>query len=128
MASHIIFDIEVKDRFAPSLCEVLVGCNFLNELCITSGMTVLKTSVEKFSPLPEYKEHYPNGGGYTVLKLLSTSHASIHTYPENRIASIDLFTCKTLEDGEIRKLIYGLVYHFFGSSTQISYRHIRRRK
>ena len=128
MASHILFDIEVRDRFAPALCEVLVGCNFLTDLCIKAEMNVLKTSVEKFPTHPDYKKTYPMGGGYTVLKLLSESHASIHTYPENRIASIDLFTCKGLDEKEIRKIVYELVYHFFGSSTQISYRHIRRRK
>ena len=35
---------------------------------------------------------YP-GGGYTLLCLLSESHASIHTYPEHNACFVDLFTC-----------------------------------
>ena len=128
MASHIIVDIEVRDRFAPALTELLIGCHFLDELCKETEMTIISTNIKKFSPHPDYKEHYPNGGGYTALKLLCESHVSIHTYPENRIASVDLFTCKCLDDAVVRKMFYKLVYHFFESSAHLSYRHIKRRK
>lgn len=36
-----------------------------------------------------------NSDGYTLVLLLSESHASIHTYPEKNSCFIDLFTCGT---------------------------------
>jgi S-adenosylmethionine decarboxylase len=40
-----------------------------------------------------YTEKIFDNGGYTVLFLLSESHCSIHTYPENNAMFTDLFTC-----------------------------------
>jgi len=33
------------------------------------------------------------GGGVTVMMLLSESHATVHTYPENDYAAVDVFSC-----------------------------------
>ena len=33
------------------------------------------------------------GNGFTMVLLLSESHASIHTYPEHNACFVDLFTC-----------------------------------
>jgi len=49
-----------------------------------SGATVLGLSDYVFEP-----------NGYTMVILLSESHASIHTYPEVNACFIDLFTCGT---------------------------------
>ena len=35
------------------------------------------------------------GNGYTMVLLLSESHATIHTYPEYHACFVDLFTCGT---------------------------------
>ena len=40
-------------------------------------------------------DHIFDSGGYTAIFLLSESHASIHTYPENNSCFVDLFTCGT---------------------------------
>ena len=40
-----------------------------------------------------YIEKTFDNGGYTILFLLSESHCSIHTYPENNSLFTDLFTC-----------------------------------
>lgn len=47
-----------------------------------SGATILDTSEFLFAPY-----------GFTMVILLSESHASIHTYPEYNSCYIDLFTC-----------------------------------
>lgn len=47
-----------------------------------SGAKILETSFHIFE-----------GGGMTALFLLSESHASIHTYPEQISCFIDMFTC-----------------------------------
>jgi S-adenosylmethionine decarboxylase proenzyme len=47
-----------------------------------SGLTLITTSAHKFEPV-----------GVTVIALIGESHVVIHTYPEARHASIDIFTC-----------------------------------
>ncbi|RCW48031.1 adenosylmethionine decarboxylase [Paenibacillus prosopidis] len=46
-----------------------------------------------------YKKFEPNG--CTVLILVSESHLSIHTYPEEKFAAIDCFTCGKKVDPQI---------------------------
>ena len=48
------------------------------------GATVLSSSSYKFTPQ-----------GVTAILLLSESHISIHTWPEKRLATCDIFTCGT---------------------------------
>ncbi len=47
-----------------------------------SGATLLNLVTHKFQPF-----------GVTGLALLAESHISIHTWPENKCAAIDVFTC-----------------------------------
>jgi len=47
-----------------------------------SGLTLISISGKKFDPV-----------GVTSIALISESHIAIHTYPEARHASIDIFTC-----------------------------------
>jgi S-adenosylmethionine decarboxylase len=47
-----------------------------------SGATVLETISKKFAPQ-----------GVTVVSLLSESHISIHTWPEEGRAAVDVYTC-----------------------------------
>ena len=51
--------------------------------------------------LSESKHKFPKAGGYTYLALLSTSHFSIHTWPEHSSAALDLFTCGEIKSEEI---------------------------
>ncbi|MCZ8511688.1 adenosylmethionine decarboxylase [Paenibacillus filicis] len=54
-----------------------------------AGATILSVQSKQFEPQ-----------GATVLLLLSESHISIHTYPENRFAAIDSYTCGETVDPE----------------------------
>lgn len=54
----------------------------LLEACKASGAGVL-----------DYIDFHFDGEGYTMVVLLSESHASIHTYPEHNACFVDLFTC-----------------------------------
>lgn len=72
----------------------IYGCSFvllddesyliklLEAAAITSGATVVQTVSKKFEPQ-----------GVTVLCLLSESHISIHTWPEEGKAAVDVYTC-----------------------------------
>ncbi|HFK1737973.1 adenosylmethionine decarboxylase [Bacillus thuringiensis] len=55
-----------------------------------SGAHVLNVSKKEFQP-----------HGVTVLVLLSESHLSIHTYPEQNFAAIDCYTCGTTVEPQI---------------------------
>lgn len=52
------------------------------ETCHTSGLSVIKTMDHAF---------YPQG--YTAIILLAESHFSIHTFPENNMLKLDIFSC-----------------------------------
>lgn len=62
------------------------------EIARQLGATVLSSSSHKFEPQ-----------GVTAILLLSESHISIHTWPEKRFATCDIFTCGSCipEDGVI---------------------------
>lgn len=72
----------------------LYGCSFvllddelnliqlLEEAAISSGANVIQTISKKFDPQ-----------GVTVVCLLSESHISIHTWPEEGKAAVDVYTC-----------------------------------
>ena len=43
-------------------------------------------------------EHRFEPEGYTFLFLLSESHLSVHTFPERKYLSFDLYTCREYKD------------------------------
>ena len=63
--------------------HLLEGC--LREGIENSGASLCGIQTKKFD----------EGGGVTILALLSESHASIHTYPERGALFFDAFTCGT---------------------------------
>jgi S-adenosylmethionine decarboxylase len=56
--------------------------DLMENAAIASGATVLKTVSHKFDPQ-----------GITAICLLSESHISIHTWPEEGKAALDVYTC-----------------------------------
>jgi S-adenosylmethionine decarboxylase len=73
--------------------------SFIPTLLCSSGAGVVNTSSHQFDPF-----------GYTYLSLLTTSHFSIHTWPEHRSAAVDIFTCGSVDTAQI---VTGLI-DFFG--------------
>ena len=72
----------------------LYGCSFvllddehylidlLENAAVASGATVVQTISKKFEPQ-----------GVTIICLLSESHISIHTWPEEGSCAVDVYTC-----------------------------------
>jgi S-adenosylmethionine decarboxylase len=56
--------------------------DLLENAAVASGATIVQTISKKFEPQ-----------GVTVLCLLSESHISIHTWPEEGKAAVDVYTC-----------------------------------
>ena len=58
--------------------------NVLKNAAIAGNATILHTYAYKFQPQ-----------GVTAIVVISESHLSIHTYPEEGMAAVDIFTCGT---------------------------------
>jgi len=67
------FDIDIKD-----ICR---------RLCHENDYKILGEIEHRFEP-----------EGYTFLFLLSESHLSVHTFPERKYLSFDLYTCREYTD------------------------------
>lgn len=107
---HTIWDITGADarllKDAPALHD------FFLDTLERSRFTVLDHLTHKFDA---------GGEGVTGLYLLSESHLSYHTYPENHYISIDVYTC-----GSNNMSINEGIQVFFGSDAQIATRTLLR--
>jgi S-adenosylmethionine decarboxylase len=75
------------------IAELLGGNpNFLNDESYIRA--VLKEAAERAGGMVlDVTSHKFKPQGVTALALLSESHISIHTWPENGYAAVDVFTC-----------------------------------
>jgi len=81
---HLLIDFIVDD---PTLLRhPTPGMAYLREAVLAGGATVLSEQAHQFEP-----------GGYTGFLLLAQSHATIHTWPEDELVSIDVFACGTID-------------------------------
>lgn len=71
------------------------GESLLAEVARLAGLTVLARARHGFP-----------GGGETAFLLLSQSHASIHTWPENRYCSFDLYSCKPMAPDLMARIVH----------------------
>lgn len=85
---HIALDVWGVDF------SVLDDVDFLKQIMIDAAV-ISRAEVLSFT----YKKFEPNG--CTVLILVSESHLSIHTYPEEGFAAIDCYTCGMKVDPQI---------------------------
>jgi S-adenosylmethionine decarboxylase len=49
-------------------------------------------------PVGEMLHEFPSPGAFTSAILLAESHVTIHTWPEERYVSIDIFVCNMSRD------------------------------
>ena len=82
--SHVLYDVWVED--ARLLETVDLWQTLLLSAARDAGATVLKAHFHQFSP-----------SGITGFLLLAESHISVHTWPEEGLATIDIFTCGTMD-------------------------------
>lgn len=104
MGHHVLLNLYECGR-ADRLEYLELFKGFISDLLRDSQAEVVNTSVYQFDPC-----------GYTYLSLLTTSHFSIHTWPEHRSAAVDIFTCGAVDTGQI---VTGLI-EFFGATHHSS--------
>jgi S-adenosylmethionine decarboxylase len=91
---HMICDIKnIKNQTLLNNPQQLT--NLLDNICKKYDYTILNKSQHEFEPQ-----------GFTTLYLLSESHISIHTFPENNYAAIDIYTCRQYADNQVYLDIY----------------------
>ncbi len=64
--------------------------NISKEIVESIGGKIVEEHICKFEPV-----------GITYFAVISTSHFSIHTWPENSYAAIDLFSCNEFDEKKI---------------------------
>jgi S-adenosylmethionine decarboxylase proenzyme len=74
----------------------------LEDICQLYDFSVLTKSQHQFEPQ-----------GLTVLYMLSESHISIHTFPEQQYLAFDIYTCRDYEDDRIYMEIYDKLVKWF---------------
>ena len=74
----------------------------LEDICKQYDFTILQKTQHKFEPQ-----------GITMLYMLSESHISIHTFPEQQYLAFDIYTCRQYEDDSIYMEIYNTLVNWF---------------
>ena len=104
---HMICDIKnIKNQTLLNNPKQLT--NLLDNICKTYEYTILNKSQHEFEPQ-----------GFTTLYLLSESHISIHTFPENNYAAIDIYTCRQYADNQVYLEIFNLLIQEFQADITI---------
>ena len=74
----------------------------LDYICDKYDFTVLTKTQHKFEPQ-----------GLTILYMLSESHISIHTFPEQHYLALDIYTCREYDDDVVYMEIYDKLVNWF---------------
>lgn len=112
-----LYTFDVKNINSELLDNIEKLDELLNEIVKIFDLNILSTQKKKFKPI-----------GVTILKLLSESHISIHTWPEYKKCSIDLFTCgkfKWNHDSKNNIIIY-LMEFFNINENSIKFNYLNR--
>jgi S-adenosylmethionine/arginine decarboxylase-like enzyme len=116
---HVIIDAWTQESKLINDPQ-LVG-SMLNELVELVGMQILRPAEIVAVPLDPSVASGADDGGVTGTVLLTTSHASIHTWPLRGQVSFDLYSCK---DFNVKQVI-DFLWKKFGL-TGGSIRNVRR--
>jgi|SRR3989344_3694177 len=101
---HFIFDLYGCDPHEIDSAEHLE--EVLLQAADAAKMEVLHTHFHKFSP-----------HGITAVLLLSTSHISVHTWPEYGYAAFDVFSCS--DEAQTKRAVNHIVKHIQHSRKRL---------
>ncbi|PWS29528.1 S-adenosylmethionine decarboxylase [Pedobacter yonginense] len=99
--------LHILSEFTSDCNEQLSSFNdcktLFNNLIIDNGLEKVGEVYHNFA-----------GGGFTAVICLTESHLSIHTWPEFKLATFDVFLSNYQKDNSEKvKQIYEAVLHFF---------------
>ena len=96
-----LYDCQCEDRF-------FVDSGLLTEHC----MKLVEEA--GLSAVGHYFHQFGGGGGVTGMIVLAESHMSIHTWPEKRYVTVDVYVCSYTQDNrpKARKLYRSLLGTF----------------
>jgi S-adenosylmethionine decarboxylase len=83
---HLIADLTC----AADLCDLAAIERALRDAAKAAKVTLLDIRLH----------HFGAGQGVTGVALLAESHISIHTWPEEQLAAVDIFVCGPMADAE----------------------------
>ena len=83
-----LYDVQCEERF-------LVDLDLLTEHCIKLVEEVGLSTVGHYF-------HQFDGGGVTGMIVLAESHMSIHTWPEKKYVTVDVYVCSYSQDNRPR--------------------------
>lgn len=85
---------KVRGVSEPMLRSATHIRGFLCRMTQKLDMTLLNLNVV---PVYGTEPHLQDEGGLTGVAIISTSHVAIHTWPEERAANVDIYSCKEWE-------------------------------
>jgi len=104
---HMICDLtNIRNKTHLESMEAMH--ELLDNICERYDFTVLSKTQHIFEPQ-----------GLTVLYMLSESHISIHTFPEQQYLAFDIYTCREYEDDSVYMEIYDTLVKWFHCDRQI---------
>jgi S-adenosylmethionine decarboxylase proenzyme len=89
--------------------------SLMREICKKNDFTILNEIDHPFVPI-----------GCSILFLLSESHLSIHTFPEKKHMSFDIYTCRQYDDNTVYNDIYNFLLDKLNCSLDSTCRIIDR--
>lgn len=106
---HVIMDVYVEDSSvfsATKLTEMFTKLVDVLDMKILKGPDFIEVPVDP-EILKKSKETgiFADEGGITGTCIISTSHLSIHAWPLQNFASIDLFSCKNFDSNKAMSFV-----------------------
>jgi len=87
IGKHILFDLWFDDESSDILDYLTPWPEIMTTAALRSGATIIGQQFHQFEPR-----------GVTGFLLLAESHISVHTWPEEKLAAIDIFTCGNMDE------------------------------
>ena len=98
---HMICDL-TNIRNMTRLESINKMHELLEDICNQYDFTILSKTQHQFEPQ-----------GLTILYMLSESHISIHTFPEQHYLAFDIYTCRHYDDDQVYMEIYDKLVRWF---------------